>query len=401
MKNYISFFSVLIILLINFGCQSADKKKVAVLTIKKGIFEITINGFGELNAVKATQIKVPTKARGSQIIVWLASENSIVKKGDVLIRFDGTNYRERIKTENYNLAKLDLELKKQEIELKKEKSNLEGELKIIAIENKIAKNYGAKDESVFSKNEIIDAEVNLKFLNTKMTHLKDKTLKFKKKAEAELQLLRLKKKTILVKLQQYKDTLDALEVKAPHNGLFVYQKNWRGEKPRVGSRVWTGMKLGKLPDLSIMEAKIFILESEASGLKSNLVCSIVLDSHPQKTFMGKVKGVDAIAKAIEKDSAFKYFETRVSLDKTDSEIMKPGNQVKALIFVHRYTDVIAVPNQAIFYNNKNSYVFVKNKKGFEPRNIKTGIRSLSRTIIDDGLSVDEQISLGNPDQEDK
>jgi multidrug resistance efflux pump len=292
MKNYISIFSVLIILLINFGCHSTTKKKIAIMTIKKGIFEITISGFGELNAVKATQVKVPTKARGSQIIVWLASENSIVEKGDVLIRFDGTNYRERIKTENYNLAKLDLELKNQEIELKKEKSNLEGELKVIAIEKEIAKNYGAKDETIFSRNEIIDAEVNLKFLNTKMTHLKDKILEFKKKAGAELQLLRLKKKTVLVKLQQYKDTLDALEVKAPHNGLFVYQKNWRGEKPRIGSRVWTGMKIGKLPDLSIMEAKIFILESEASGLKSNLVCSIVLDSHPQKTFMGKVKGVE-------------------------------------------------------------------------------------------------------------
>jgi len=401
MKNYIFYFSVLIILLTNFGCNSTTKKMIAIMTIKKGMFEITINGFGELNAVKATQIKVPTKARGSQFIVWLASENSIVKKGDVLIRFDGTNYRERIKTENYNLAKLDLELKNQEIELKKEKSNLEGELKVIAIEKEIAKNYGAKDETVFSRNEIIDAEVNLKFLNIKMTHLKGKILEFKKKSEAELQLLRLKKKTVLMKLQQYKETLDALEVKAPHNGLFVYQKNWRGEKPRVGSRVWTGMKLGKLPDLSIMEAKIFILESEASGLKNDLICSIVLDSHPQKTFMGKVKGVDAIAKAIEKDSTFKYFETRVSLDKTDSEIMKPGCQVNALIFIHRYTDVIAIPNQAIFYNNKNSYVFVKNKKGFEPRNIKTGIRSLSRTIINDGLSVDEQISLGNPDQEDK
>jgi len=71
MKNYISFFSVLIILLINFGCHSTAKKKIAIMTIKKGMFEITINGFGELNAVKATQSRFLQKRGGVRLLYGL------------------------------------------------------------------------------------------------------------------------------------------------------------------------------------------------------------------------------------------------------------------------------------------------------------------------------------------
>jgi len=190
-----------------------------------------------------------------------------------------------------------------------------------------------------------------------------------------------------------------MEIKAPHDGLFIYERNWRGEEPRVGSNVWRGMKLGKLPDLTLLEAKTYVLESEAGGLKENLPASIVLDALPAVTYTGKVTTIDKIAKSIgreEEKSPLKYFEVKVTLDKTNPEVMKPGNQVKGFIFVRKQEDVIAVPNQALFFNNGEAFVQVKRSSGTGKRPVEIGARSITRTVITKGLEEGEEILLANP-----
>jgi multidrug efflux pump subunit AcrA (membrane-fusion protein) len=385
------------------GCGGAGKKKIADMTVQKGTFEIIIPGFGELQAVKSTPIQVPTQVRGRQTLAWMAPENSIVKKGDTVIRLDETQYNDRIRVEEYNIMKLNLEIADKQRQMNKEKSELKGELNITAIEKDVADIYAARDESIFSRNRIIEDAINLDYLKLKSRHYERKKSKLDKKAQAELQLLELKRRTHRVKLDQYKAALDSLEIKAPHDGLFIYEKNWRGEKPRIGMSIWSGRKLGKLPDLSVMEAKVYILESEAAGLKKDLPVSIILDSEPETVFKGKVATIDTIAKPIERESPLKYFQIKVSLEKTDPRIMKPGNQVKSTVFVRKLENVISIPNQALFFEQNNgselAFVNVKNGSGKEKRPVKIGDRSLTRTVITEGLSEGDIILLGNPGEQ--
>jgi multidrug efflux pump subunit AcrA (membrane-fusion protein) len=373
------------------------------MTVEKGSFEIVIPAFGELQAVKSTPIMVPPQVRGRQTIAWMAPENSLVKKGDTVIRMDSTWYNERIQREEYAVSKLDLEIKKKQGQLGKEKNDLQGQLKVTGIEKAIAELYGAKDESIYSRNEIIDDAVNLEYLETRERHFERKKSQLEEKSRAELQLLQLKKKTHMTKIKQYRGALSSLEIKAPHAGLFIYEKNWRGEKPRLGQGVWSGTKLGKLPDLDQMEAKIYVLESEAAGLKQELPVSVELDSSPGIVFSGKVSNIDTIAKPLgrEDESPLKYFEIKVSLEKTDRNIMKPGSQVKAVIYVQQQEDVISVPNQAIFFEDEKMFVNVESSSGVEARQVEIGVRSLTRTIIAKGLEEGEKIFLNKPAPEDE
>jgi len=195
-------------------------------------------------------------------------------------------------------------------------------------------------------------------------------------------------------VDQYREALNSLEIKAPHDGLFIYEKNWRGEKPRLGMTVWRGMKLGKLPDLNRMEAKVYALESEAAGLKSDLAAEVVLDAAPGETFSGKVTTIDSLAKPLERKSPLKYFEVKITLGTTDPQLMKPGSQVEAFIFVQQERDVISVPNQSLTFNEGQAYVNVKKSAGVEKRKVEIGARSLTRTIITKGLTEGETIFLG-------
>jgi HlyD family secretion protein len=395
---------LLVLTVMLLGCGGQDDSRLAFMTVRNGVFEIVIPGFGELQAVKATPIFVPPTLQGRQTLAWLTPENTYVKKGEIVARLDANWYNQQLQAEEFNISKLNLDIEKKQKELEKEKNDLQGELNITAIEKNLADIYGAKDETLYSQNKIIEDAIDLEYLTTKSGHYEQKKTKLEEKARAELQLLQLIKRTHQVKVQQYKEALTSLEIKAPHDGLFIYERNWRGEEPRVGSNVWRGMKLGKLPDLTLLEAKLYILESEAGGLKENLPASIVLDASPSAVYTGKVTTIDKIAKPIgmgrgEEQNPLKYFEIKVTLDKTDLEVMKPGNQVKGLIFVQKQENVIAVPNQALFFDNGNAFIQVKHSSGTEKRPVEIGARSLTRTVITNGLEQGEKILLANPGKE--
>jgi multidrug efflux pump subunit AcrA (membrane-fusion protein) len=343
---------------------------------------------------------VPPQVRGRQTITWMAPENSLVEAGETVIRLDANYYKEQIQKEQFEINKLKLQISDKTQQLKKEKSELLGQLNITSIEKELADVYAARDEKLYPKNKIIEDAINLDYLKAKSKHYKKQQGKLEEKARAELQILELKRKTHQVKVDQFSAALDSLEIKAPHDGLFIYQKNWRGEAPRIGMSVWSGRRLGKLPNLEQMEAKIFVLESEAAGLKKELPVSIVLDSKPDMEFSGKVANVDAIAKPIVRRSPLKYFQVKVNLESTDGKVMKPGSQVKATMFVQKLENVVSVPNQALFFEQNNgsekTFVNIKTSSGYEKQEVKIGVRSLTRTVVTEGLNEGQEILLGKP-----
>jgi len=377
----------------------AEENELVSITVESGPFEIVIPAFGELQAVTSTVIKIQANVRGSQTIDWLRAENSEVHSGDILARFDDSSYRRRIDEELYNIKLLDLTIMRKRHDIELRQKDLDEQLRLVSHEKELAETFAPRDESLFSRNEIIDATMNLSYLNEQKTHLEKQKSKFQEKAETELQILLLQRKTYQVKLDQFRETMTMLEIKAPHDGIFVYEQMWGGEKPRVGKSVWGGMVLGRLPDLKDMEAKVFVLEAEAGGLKQGLQATVILDAFPGKEYAGSVKRVDTMAKRLQDDSPFKYFEVIVSLTTTDTNVMKPGGQVRVKIYVEKHDSVLAVPNQTIFSEGEKYYVYRQHDGGFTKTEVTTGVRSITRTIITRGLQAHDTIALSRPESE--
>lgn len=380
------------------ACGGPKYAPMAVLKVRKGTFQVVIPAFGELQAAKSTPIVVPIESQrfGLQTISWMAPEYSSVKTGEVVIRLANTDLKDRLRVEDAEMAKLDLEIRKKEKQLDKEKTDVQGEIAVTSVQRKLADVYAARDESLFSKNKIIEDAVDLDYQNTRERHFERKKGQLEKRIAAELQLLQSKANTRRMQIKQIQDQLNNLEIKAPHDGMLVIDKEWSGEKFRAGMNTFGGQKLGSLPDLTQMEAKLFVLESEAAGLEENLPVSVILDFEPGRVFTGKVIGLDTIAKPMGEESPLKYFETKVALDTTDPQLMKPGIQVRASIFVEKHADVLAVPNQALVFDQGKAFLLMKNSSKIEKRAVETGARSLTLTIITKGLKDGEAVLLGNP-----
>jgi HlyD family secretion protein len=394
--------ALLLIAALAASCGRPGSASVASMNVRKGTFEILIPAFGELQAAKSTAIVVPPESRfGLQTIAWTAPDYSMVKGGEVVIRLASTELADLLRTEQAEMAKLDLEIAQKEKQLEQEKSDLAGEISVTGIQRELADVYAARDETIFPRNKIIEDAIDLNYQTIREQHFQRKREQLEKRIAAEIQLLQSKARAHEVRIKQFQDQLNNLELRAPHEGMLIIEKTWRGEKYHVGMYAYGGMKLGSLPDLSVMEAKLYVLESEATGLKEGLPVSLRLDYEPGRVFTGKITGIDTIAKPLSEQSPLKYFEVKASLDITDSRLMKPGVQVKASIFVERQADVIAVPNQALVFEQEKAFALVKNGSRFRKRPVEIGARSLTLTVVTKGLEEGEEILLGNPGAEAK
>src|SRR5436309_4281931 len=123
-----------------------------------------------------------------------------------------------------------------------------------------------------------------------------------------------------IRIRQAEKGLGSLRVVAPHDGIIVFERNWRGESLSLGESVWPGQKIAEIPDLRALEARVLVLEADAGGLKSGLPARVTIEGRPGKEYAAKVTRVEAIAKTKNWNVPTKYFETVLSLERTDPDL---------------------------------------------------------------------------------
>lgn len=382
------------------GCGEPAQQQVPGIEVKLAPFAIKIPAKGELESAKEEAISAPTTGSGALTLAWMKPENSYVEAGEVIAKFDGQQQLlERDKSE-LELEKNALTRETKERDLGQNQFTLEQQTQLIRQEVDIAERFSVDDLRVYSRNEIIDQLMNKDYLNAKGSYLQWQGASQQERANAELDLLKIKGKSHQDQIQIYNTTLDRLEVKAPQSGMLIYAKNWRGEKTREGQSMWPGMKIASIPALEKMQAKVYVLESEAMGIALGQDVELTLDAYPGRIVKGEVIQVASIASSKQKNNPVKYFEVLVSLDKTDPSYMKPGQKVTATIFPVRMDSTIAVPSQAIFQDKGQSFVYVRQGEGYVKREVEVGKRSLTQAQIITGLQAAEEVALMAPETKD-
>ncbi|MGI2261254.1 efflux RND transporter periplasmic adaptor subunit [Shewanella sp. GXUN23E] len=378
------------------ACSDEHRNDVLTMEVDSIAFEVTIPALGELEASQSTPVSVPTRSRGPQSLAWLTDNFSEVKAGDVVARLDPSRERYNLELERFAYDKLglDREIQTQKDATANRQLTLDADVNVEELE--LAQRFFSDDERVYTKIDIIDQMRNQSYLEARQEYLLWGLEQHDSQAQAEQSLLSLKQKSHQSKMSRYENNLAYMEIKAPHDGIFVYRKGWSGEEPAVGDMVWSGMELGILPDTSTMQARLYVLESEAAGLAVGKRAQVRLDAYPERVFYGTVSQVDALAKPREKNSPVNYFELVVTLDETVPELMKPGRQVTAIIDILELDEVITVPNQALFQKEGEYWVYVAQGRDYRRQQVELGERSLNRTVITQGLSKGDIVALTKP-----
>lgn len=391
--------TVAIVLLVALGAflpLSRSSTDVPTLKIEPAELVRSVPAQGDLRAVRATPVSVPSGVPGPFRIGWLAPDGSLVKKGDVVIRFDPSALEKRLIDAQDDLRSARLEMEKQQLSGLSEVRKLEKDAAMARVELQQASQFQKKDELLFSRSEIIESDIDQKLAAERQKHAEASQQTHQRLTGTEVDLLQIKVRQADAKIQQARAGLQALAVTAPHDGVLILKRNWRGETTRVGDNVWNGQPLAEIPDLSTMEAEVYVLEADAGGLKVGKPATVAVESNPGITYPARVKRVDTLAKPRIPGSPVQYFAVTLELPSTDPRVMKPGQRVRATLLLDQRKDALMVPRQAVFDREGRSVVFRKGLRGFEPVEVKLGVSTMGRIVVDSGISKGDVLALRDP-----
>jgi len=378
------------------ACQQSEEISTPVIQINQDKVLFEIYAEGELEAVKSTPITAPATSRRPQTLAWIMPQFSRVKAGEVVARFDGSNFQIEVDETSYEIQKLMYSMMAKDREIDNSKFSFNAESQVIDYEYELAKQFNIDDPLLYTKIEMIEAGDNEDFLKAKADHIDKVEDNFEEKSETEIAVLESSKKVQEAKLAMNNASLSALEVVAPHDGLLVLEPSWDGSLPEPGKSIFPGGKLASLPDLSQMQAKVFVPEVEAIGIKEGVAVEVSLHAYPGSMFSGTVSSISQTAQPRERDNPVKYFTVEVALDATGTEQLKPGQRLTASIHVVKQDQGLVVPIQTVFREENSTWVYVKSTDGFQQRPITTGFCSATLCTIQEGLNSGEIIALSQP-----
>ncbi len=373
---------------------------VALETVRREPFSRAVSADGVLQAVHVTPIVVPSDVRQMQKIAWVAPNGAAVKAGEPVILFDPYDAEKLLADGKSGQQSAERKIDKARASSQSNSGRLGVDRDLARDELTRAEERSHRDATVFTRNEIIESEIDRDLLGRKADASARKAQVSAQKGDAEIALEQIARQKAEITIRQAERGLSALRILAPHDGFFALERSWRGDNAfSVGATVWPGQKIGEIPDLSQLEAKIFILEADAGGLQAGCKAVVTIEGRPGFSAAGKVSRVDAIAKTREENVPTKYFETIVALDKTDPELMKPGQSVRARVTLEDIPDAIAVPRQAIFEKDDHRVVYRLESGHLVPVEVTIGRSGPARVVIEKGLEPGDRIALRDPAKE--
>lgn len=382
-----------LLVLVLMGCEEVEQT-VPTYSVEMRDFAIQLSGFGEIEAAQAQRIVSP--GTRPMTISWLADENTLVEKGDVIAKFDAEQLLKDSRTEELQMALLQQDIEQSMAQREQLQNEIVSEQTFVGHEYEFADKFAIDDLRVYSKLEIIDSIQNRDFLGAKEHFLEWKESSIDEQNDSEMDVLAIKRKGHETKYQRHQEALSQLQVFAPYAGLLTYEKDRQGEKPAVGQTVFPGRVIARIPNLDNMQARVFVLAKDAIDLAAGVQVTVRLDAYPERTFAGTVDSVSGFPRSIERGNPVTYYEVVVALNEQDKTLMQPGRKLTAQINVQQTSKKLIVPLQAIHHQQGRSFVYVKSGLGFVQKDVTTNQKNLYFVEVVTGLQEGDEIALSVP-----
>lgn len=382
------------------GESSSEAVPVEVVEARQWQEEIAADG--EIKAAASTQLNVPGTGWDQRNLVSMVANGSLVEKGQVIAVFDAAQSRVKLSQAETDLLRKELmELGIQSTaelgraELSSDSAKVTGDLNL-------SKRYANADLQIFAQNKILDTLVDIGFLNHKQDYLKWKNNQIGARSNADQAVVQSQKESVTLTIEQQRKSLSSLELKAPHEGVFLLKPRWDSTLPQVGSKLWAGEEFGSLPDLEQQVAKFSIAEGAAFGLKEGQAIKVRLSGTGTELDL-KVTKVGKTASTKSRESPVKYsdFEASIGQDLVRKFVLKPGQAITGRVTLLNSSKVLTVPNIALVQEGADYFVYLMEKSTKLKQKVELGLRGQIRSEVKSGLSAGAKLVLVPEKKEDK
>ena len=378
--------------------QQSAAPELPTATAKRGEFAVVVRCRGTLVAAHKVTLLAPENVPDLQI-VWLAPAGSLVKPGDVVIRFDGSKLQQdlREKTQALKQAQASLEQAtaqeridagKGKLDLTQARADME-KARLEASKQAIVSSIQGEESSI--DYHVAQSKVAVQESASALTKESDgakiaSQRRLRDQARAELDLSRLR--------------LSQIEIKTPKGGLVSYLPNtsqgWmNAQNFKVGDHAYAGASIAEIPDLSSLEMESKVDEEDRGRIAVGDAVLVHVDAFPENTFTAKLITISALTEqSFEEWPPTRTFRAFARISHPDRRL-RPSMNAGADIIERKIANAISVPSRTVFAIEGRPTVYRKNGRGFEPVPVKVEARNPDEVAVS-GLSGGTVVALAQP-----
>ena len=305
------------------ACQEDQVKPLKTADIPK------VTASAELISLSNATIGPPNISRMWQYkIQKMAPENKLVKKGEIILVFDGQQKRNDLIGRK---SKLKAEIKKAESDKLKDEAttqNLILKLAEAEMEFEKAKRKAEIVDASRSNIERLKQQADYRYQTENLSQAKQKLAHHKKAVVLNGKVSEGKIKILQSRVNRIKNEIEKLSVKAPKDGLVMYQENGQGEKVAVGETVYMGRSLMQLPSLDKVALKAEFAEPDKSKLKLGQEVRVIFEAYPEMSYLGKISKLGQSFYPKSANNPKVIFDAQIELGEQKPEVMRPGMKAK-------------------------------------------------------------------------
>lgn len=332
--------------------ESLDAK---IIKVRRGDIRKLLLLDGELRAVSSRTIFSSTSEEVK--ITYLPAEGSIVKAGDRVVELDNSTILGKIKDIDERIIASENDIVRTRSQQEAALRDMEIVLSNVWLTYEQTKLDANVPPGVLPRRKYQENQLGFEKARTEYENQLAKIEQKKKEQAAELEVKVIEKEKLGVQLNQIKANLASLALTAPAEGMVIYGDHWmERRKIQAGDVVWGGFPLVLLPDLKEMEVLAQVNEVDGPQLSIGQKAQIRLDSYPDVEITGSVKNIAQTAIKASWMARAKVFRVVIALDKTVTEIMKPGMSAQVTVAIAEQHDQLLVPRSAVRFDEDSPRV---------------------------------------------
>ncbi len=400
--NYI--IPALILIGVHNGCGNSPRSALTSIDeahVTRGPLTVWTPCEGTLEARRIETILSCFQGRAT--LVELVPEGSQVKRGDLLVRLDGSQLEtdlvklksETARTESeldaLKNATIPLELQDFDIQLNELQYQHNTEKKILEDTRELV------DRKLISRSEIEQQESKLAGLEAKMAQIQQ----HRKLAVAHLHPAKLTQAHAAVEAARQQLTLAQQQwsncvITAPSAGLAVYLPLHVGTEYRtlrVGDTLYPNQPFLCIPDLSGFIIPCFIIESDLARVQVGQSALVTPLAYPDLHLAATVESIGIMAQTQPGYPVWqKYFRILIRVDQLD-ERLRPGMSLHVEICSYNRPDAVLIPRAAVLWNQGRASCQIQTQQGSERRLLKLGWNNTLFHEVIEGVAPGDRLVL--------
>jgi multidrug resistance efflux pump len=368
--------------------QSGRRQTTA--TVQRQDFIRSVRLSGTVEAVESTTIAAPRLSgpnSQSLVITKLIKAGAPVAKGDLLVEFDRQTQLANALDRRAELNDLDQQIKKKDSGERAARSRDDGE--ILLAESSLAR---AKLETV--KNELlprIQAEKNDLAVEQAVATLNQLKMTYalkRKAAEADLQILKIRRDRAENAMRQAETNAQRMAVIAPIDGMAVLRMVWKTNtqaEVQEGEEVRAGVPVVDVVNPKAMRVRARVNQADINDLQIGQAVKIGLDAYPELSFDGRIAQISPVGMVSTLSPKARLYVVLIDVNGSHPNLM-PDLTASLDVTLARLPGALVVPRDAIGTNGKTAFVRVRSGSSYREQPVTVGATSALDAVVTAGVA---------------